>query len=268
MPLIRCASSSLAPGTISTRVVRAATRSGVAALIRSRGPGRSSLCDLSAGVAGSTLLNRTGSSAARFYCRPDSRWGKAVLWGLLFVYGLAAPVIQSWLLNFHLSSDPANPYVYAHTDKDVFKMVDSVQKAVQASDDGVRTPVYVIARGTDYWPLPWYLRGFPHVGYYHEVPDDCDVLVIAGPWNAFTSGTWNYDAIESFSRKHAKLVHDYLERGGRALIMMDPVAPYQRRRVRPLLDLLRERSHTLVDMAAGAHWATQHRLRRHTQPQR
>ena len=32
----------------------------------------------------------------------------------------------------------------------------------------------------NYWPLPWYLRQFnqDHVGYYHEVPADCDASVI------------------------------------------------------------------------------------------
>ena len=32
----------------------------------------------------------------------------------------------------------------------------------------------------EYWPLPWYLRGLPDVGYWSEPPADCDgTLIIA-----------------------------------------------------------------------------------------
>jgi hypothetical protein len=28
----------------------------------------------------------------------------------------------------------------------------------------------VICPEDDYWPLPWYFRGYPNVGWYHDVP--------------------------------------------------------------------------------------------------
>lgn len=110
-----------------------------------------------------------GLAAGSFLDTAAGRWAKVILWGVLFVYGLAAPAVQSWLLNFHLSSDPTNPYVYAHTDRDIVKMVEAVEKAVQASEDGVNTPVYVIAAGKDYWPFPWYFRNLQQVGYWEHV---------------------------------------------------------------------------------------------------
>ena len=110
-----------------------------------------------------------GLTAGWFLDCAAGRWEKVILGSVLLMYGLAAPMVQSWLLNFHYSSDPENPYVYAHTDKDIFKMVAAVQKAVQASEDGVRTPVYVIAKDGDYWPFPWYLRNLQQVGYWDHV---------------------------------------------------------------------------------------------------
>jgi predicted membrane-bound mannosyltransferase len=39
-------------------------------------------------------------------------------------------------------------------------------------------PIRVISE--EYWPLPWYFRGLPLVGYYATPPDECDgPLVIA-----------------------------------------------------------------------------------------
>ena len=110
-----------------------------------------------------------GLTAGSFLDNAVGRWEKGILWVVLFVYGVAAPMVQGWLLNFHYASEQTNPYVYAHTDKDVFKMVATVQKAVQASEDGVRTPVYVIAKDGDYWPFPWYFRNLHQVGYWDHV---------------------------------------------------------------------------------------------------
>jgi len=112
-----------------------------------------------------------GTTASLLLEYGSGRWGKVIIWSVLFVYGLASPMIQSWALNFSFSSDPTNPYVYAHTDKDVFKMVDSVQKAVQVSGDNIDTKVYVISEGNDYWPFPWYLRALPQVGYWDHVDE-------------------------------------------------------------------------------------------------
>jgi uncharacterized protein (TIGR03663 family) len=94
---------------------------------------------------------------------------RTVFWILILIYGLAAPIAQSSFLNFRYAADPTNPYVYAHTGTDVFKMVDAVQEAVNASKDGEQTWIHIIANKDDYWPLPWYLRGLSQVGYWGHV---------------------------------------------------------------------------------------------------
>ena len=38
--------------------------------------------------------------------------------------------------------------------------------------------VAVVAGPSEQWPLPWYLRGFEHVGYWEQPPDDADAPVV------------------------------------------------------------------------------------------
>ena len=107
------------------------------------------------------------------------RISSAIVWGLIIVYGLLSPLIQSWLLNFKYDADPGNPYVYAHTSRDIDSMVEAIDAAAQASGDGPATPIYIIAAEDDYWPLPWYLRNYQNVGYWDHVDESaCRVPVI------------------------------------------------------------------------------------------
>jgi len=93
---------------------------------------------------------------------------------------VAAAVHLGWQAHraaFRFSVDQRNPYVYAHTSPDAMKLVRRVEEVAEVSPQGREMIVKVITP-TNYWPLPWYLRGFPHVGYYHEVPEDADASVI------------------------------------------------------------------------------------------
>ncbi len=42
------------------------------------------------------------------------------------------------------------------------------------------------ANGNDFWPLPWYLRGFKNVGYYGSVPTNlvAPVIISSTKWDA------------------------------------------------------------------------------------
>jgi hypothetical protein len=71
------------------------------------------------------------------------------------------------------------------------------------------------------------------------VPGDCDVLVIAGPWCLHTAQYWERHGMLPFTPKAARGVRAYLERGGAALVMIDPVGRHAGR-IAPLLALLRD----------------------------
>ena len=69
---------------------------------------------------------------------------------------------QAWRASFPLSSDPRNPYAYAHTGRDVYAIRDRLEGL------GRGMPVQVIS-SQNLWPLPWYLRAFPHVEWWRSL---------------------------------------------------------------------------------------------------
>lgn len=91
---------------------------------------------------------------------------------LLFLCGTAHLAWQSYQLNAEYAADPRNPYVYAQTSPDVLDLVSSVEKLGKAAPQGYQTLVQVVAPEDDYWPLPWYLRRFRHVGWWDKMPSE------------------------------------------------------------------------------------------------
>ncbi|HJO08373.1 MAG TPA: hypothetical protein QGH16_00880 [Verrucomicrobiota bacterium] len=96
--------------------------------------------------------------------------------GLLFV-GSWHLVYQSNVAIYRLSADSRNPYVYGHTGSDVFAIADRVKGMVQAHEDGRDTAIQVFCPLDDYWPLPWYLRGY-RVEYGSAVPDESETASV------------------------------------------------------------------------------------------
>jgi uncharacterized protein (TIGR03663 family) len=118
--------------------------------------------------------------------------GTMMVWGALrtraaraasAVLGLAVAAHLGWLAfsgSFRLASDPRNPYVYAHTGRDVFEIVGRVKALARAHPDGDAMPVQVISR-TNLWPLPFYLRTLTRVEWWngvHETAPTAPVVLI------------------------------------------------------------------------------------------
>ncbi len=90
-------------------------------------------------------------------------------------FALGSLFQQTWRAAFLRPADARNPYAYVHSSPDVFKFRALVEAALAHHGD---QPVRIISE--EYWPLPWYLRGLPRIGYWATAPDDCDgTLVIA-----------------------------------------------------------------------------------------
>jgi len=79
---------------------------------------------------------------------------------------------------FVYSSDPRNPYVYAHTLPDLVEMTDKIKTISQADPRGAGLPIKIIAAGGDYWPLPWYLRELTNTGYYADMPENPRAAIV------------------------------------------------------------------------------------------
>ncbi len=125
-----------------------------------------------------------GGGAAFLLRAARKRWLRAVVICLL-VGSLGHLVFQSRRANLQYHADPRNPYVYAQTSTDFLRLVQRVQDLVPLHEDGRALLVKVVADPYTTWPLPWYVRGFPNVGYWQEAAEaggfEGVPLVVASP---------------------------------------------------------------------------------------
>ncbi|MBN2246489.1 MAG: TIGR03663 family protein [Candidatus Aminicenantes bacterium] len=93
---------------------------------------------------------------------------------LLLLLGMIHLGIQCCRANFVYYADPRNPYVYSQTTNDFLNLVQRVQDLSFIHPEGKNMFIKVVAAPTEYWPLPWYLRGFNQVGYWEDVKSAFD----------------------------------------------------------------------------------------------
>jgi uncharacterized protein (TIGR03663 family) len=115
---------------------------------------------LLAGVGSAVLIH-----AARF------QWAKTVA-TILLLAGAAQLAAQAWQAAVPRAADRNNPYVYAQTSPGVLELVEKVNGLAEVSPAKHHLRINIIASGGDFWPLPWYLRGFDQVGWWEKLPED------------------------------------------------------------------------------------------------
>lgn len=107
--------------------------------------------------------------------RPSAIWLRGA--GVVAVaVAMATQWVQARQVTGKWASDSRNPYAYVPTSEDIEALgawLDSLGAAVP--EIGIE-PVGVV--GSEYWPLPWYLRQFEKVGYWAEVPDQIERLPV------------------------------------------------------------------------------------------
>jgi uncharacterized protein (TIGR03663 family) len=84
---------------------------------------------------------------------------------------------QAVRLSFSDYDNDANPYVYAHTVRDTYRLLADVDAA--AAKLGVGNQIHVVIMSPDYWPLPWYWRDYPAVGFFGQITGTTEPVVIA-----------------------------------------------------------------------------------------
>ncbi|WP_372845233.1 flippase activity-associated protein Agl23 [Pontiella sp.] len=127
---------------------------------------------------GWVLLAGIGVAAVFEGCRQTVTLRRASLVLQLAVAALLAyPVYATYRLArrtvFNYAADERNPYVYAHTSPDFNNLVRRIAEIEAVSPKGKQMYIQVIAEPESNWPLPFYLRQFPNVGYWvdaHSVP--------------------------------------------------------------------------------------------------
>ena len=90
----------------------------------------------------------------------------------LLIAGSAHLAFQAWRASYPDSWRRQNPWVFAHTSADILKLVERVRALADLHPQGRGALLKVMAPDDDYWPLPWYFRDFPNVGYYSAVPPE------------------------------------------------------------------------------------------------
>ena len=109
---------------------------------------------LLAGVGLVTLL-RKSNGVARLAVA-----SAAIVW-------VASLGLETWRTSFLESSSQKNSYVYAHTGRDIFVIRDRVDSVARSHPDGHNMNLQVVST-ENLWPLPWYLRAFPHVEWWRQ----------------------------------------------------------------------------------------------------
>jgi uncharacterized protein (TIGR03663 family) len=72
--------------------------------------------------------------------------------------------------------DERNPCVYSHTSRDAIRLSDRIHQIAAVSPDGKKMIVKFMSK--EYWPMPWYLRDLPNVGYWDKPADPTGASII------------------------------------------------------------------------------------------
>jgi uncharacterized protein (TIGR03663 family) len=122
---------------------------------------------------GILVLAGIGFSALYEWCGAADRPARVSRLALALLLLLASAHLgwQAWRASVTYGADPRNPYVYAHTVPDAVRMATRIRELASLHPDGARMQVSVIAPAHEQWPLPWYLRAMPNVGYWPDAGD-------------------------------------------------------------------------------------------------
>lgn len=119
---------------------------------------------LLAGVGAQCLLGFSRSFAWR------------LIWAVLMLGGLYHLCAQSmYTIRDRGQANLRGPYIYSHTTTNAMKLVQKLKELAAFKGEGFSAQVINIDSG---WPLPWYLRNVPSIGYQTQVPETVDAPVI------------------------------------------------------------------------------------------
>ena len=87
--------------------------------------------------------------------------------------GLALTLLayQSVVLNFREYDNDQYPYVYTHSHREMLTLVSEVERLERLAGT---TQIGVSVASPEYWPLPWYFRDNPRVGFAGTVSQTYD----------------------------------------------------------------------------------------------
>ncbi|HUK90461.1 MAG TPA: flippase activity-associated protein Agl23 [Blastocatellia bacterium] len=95
---------------------------------------------------------------------------------VLIVVAAGLLLRQAVVLNFYDYDDDRYAYVYAHTNRDIFGLLNKIDEIARRSGKGKDLTITITT--TEYWPLPWYLRNFTRASFYGQMVNHGDNIII------------------------------------------------------------------------------------------
>ncbi len=121
-----------------------------------------------------TLTLLAGAGAGALWNVFPGRFSRLVLKVLLGL-GIYHLCSQTMLVIDRYRADSRNPYAYEHTSTDLMRLVKRVRRLAEIEGEGFSVQVINADAG---WPLPWYWRNIPNIGFQTEVPERLSASVI------------------------------------------------------------------------------------------
>lgn len=100
-----------------------------------------------------------------------SRWGSAIA-AVLLLLTCGQSLAKSKLTLERYPGDERNPYFYVQTPRPFARLPDRIVDLIEANQ---RDLSIAVVSGEHAWPLPWYLRDVPTVGFHATPPDNLAV---------------------------------------------------------------------------------------------
>lgn len=92
---------------------------------------------------------------------------------------LALSTYQAIDLNYRHYDDETYPYVFVHSTRDMLVLVDDIGRIADRAGTGKDTGIVFMA--PEYWPLPWYFRDYPRAGFFGEIVDTTEAVIVSRP---------------------------------------------------------------------------------------
>jgi predicted membrane-bound mannosyltransferase len=139
---------------------------------------------------------------------PDNRDGQLIA-ALFLATAVLFCSYRAVQLNFVHYDDDSYPYVYAHSKRDLLRIVDDIDKFAKR-DEGTASSVVIVSE--NFWPLPWYLRDYTRVGYLGRMSPPGNAALLIGSSEQF-------DELDSMLQGRYTLVGQYELRPGVTLML-------------------------------------------------
>ncbi|HZS25643.1 MAG TPA: flippase activity-associated protein Agl23 [Candidatus Angelobacter sp.] len=118
------------------------------------------------------LVLMTGYLIEEMY-QPGLRAFTAVIVGAAACFSLYQAIDVSFI---HYDDD-SYAYVYAHTNRDFLSLIHEINAIAAANPAKKNIGISVVS--PEHWPMPWYLRDYPHAGYWGHIVQTSEPIVIA-----------------------------------------------------------------------------------------